>query len=141
MSADVGAIVELSGDECLWLLRSQSVGRFAVALPGSSPLVVPVNFVLDGDVVVFRSAPGTKLTALAGIPVSFEVDQIDEADHTGWSVLVRGTAYEATRWETDHLELPTWAPGDKGHWVRIVPDSMTGRRITGPAPESDLGRL
>lgn len=133
------AFAELSRDECVELLRNGLVGRFAVAMPGMAPLVVPVNYVLDGDVVVFRSETGTKLAALRRVAVSFEIDEIDRLRRTGWSVLVQGRAYEATRWETDHLDLPSWAPGAKGHWVRIVPDTVTGRRITRSEQFTDLG--
>ena len=59
-------------------------------------LVLPVNYVLDGDVIVFRSDPGEKLDAIDGHPASFQIDFIDAFHHTGWSVLVRGTAYRAT---------------------------------------------
>ena len=90
---------------------------------------MPVNYLLDGDVVVFRSGPGTKLRALRGTPASFQLDDIDPTQRTGWSVLVRGRADEATHWEIDHLDLTAWAPGDKSHWVRVVPDAITGRRI------------
>ena len=48
--------------ECLHLLATQSVGRLAVATP-EGPLVVPVNFVLDGESIVFRSDRGSKLFA------------------------------------------------------------------------------
>jgi len=133
------ALVELSREECLSLLGGFTVGRIAVATPGAAPLVMPVNYLLDGDVVVFRSGVGSKLRSLRGSPVSFQLDQIDPVQHTGWSVLVRGRSYEATRWETDHLHLQPWAPGDKGHWLRIVPDAISGRRLLNQGQFEDLG--
>ena len=124
-------VEEIPREECLRLLATRPIGRVAVAEPGSPPLVVPVNFLLDGEAVVFRSDYGTKfrLMALAEQAVSFEVDDVDVGRPSGWSVLVQGQAYEATPWETTHLRLRPWAPGEKGHWVRIVPDSITGRRV------------
>ena len=119
----------LSSEECMRLLVEHSVGRFAVATPDSSPLVVPVNYVMDHGVVVFRSDIGEKLDGVGGHLVSFEVDEIDPYHHTGWSVLVKGAAYEATHWEVEHLVLQPWAPGEKGHWVRLVPTFVSGRRI------------
>ena len=121
-------LIALDRAECLELLRAQPVGRIAV-VDGDSPLVVPVNYTLDGDCVVFRSDAGTKLAALAHHKVSFEVDFIDWYHRTGWSVLVRGTASEATHWEVDHLLLEPWAEGDKRHWVRIPIGEVTGRRL------------
>jgi len=129
---NVPLLDELSREDCLALLGLHRVGRLAVAVADSSPLVVPVNYLLDGEVVVFRSGVGSKLQALRGTPVSFQLDEFDEAHRSGWSVLVRGSAYEATHWESEHLILPTWAPGDKGHWIRIVPTAISGRRIRLP---------
>jgi nitroimidazol reductase NimA-like FMN-containing flavoprotein (pyridoxamine 5'-phosphate oxidase superfamily) len=113
------------------------VGRLAIASPGAAPLVVPVNYVLDGEIVVFRSDPGEKVLLLRGSPVSFQIDQIDPFRRTGWSVLVQGVAYEATPREIEHLHIDPWAPGEKSHWVRIVPASITGRRIQLPELRRD----
>ncbi len=48
------------------LLRPGGLGRIAVAAPSGPPEVMPVNYVLDGEAVVFRSDLGTKLTLLRG---------------------------------------------------------------------------
>jgi nitroimidazol reductase NimA-like FMN-containing flavoprotein (pyridoxamine 5'-phosphate oxidase superfamily) len=112
--------------ECLELLRSCSVGRLAVAEGDGAPLVVPVNFVLDDDVIVFRTDVGAKLDALRRHPASFQVDSIDPVHHTGWSVLVRGVAYESS---PAAVEREPWDGGPKRHWVRLFPGSVTGRRF------------
>jgi len=138
-AADVPALEEIPRAECLALLAARGVGRIAVAVPEAAPLVVPVNYVLDGEAVVFRSGPGSKLRALRGTPVSFQLDEIDGARHTGWSVLVRGRAYETTHWETEHVDVRPWVPTDRDHWVRVVPESITGRRIRAPEQFLDLG--
>jgi uncharacterized protein len=99
--------------------------------------VFPVNFVLDRQMVVFRTDAGTKLDAAChGSRVAFEIDGTDTAARTGWSVLVRGEAIEVT----DPAELARlrkrrldpWAPGDKAQFVRILPAALTGRRISAP---------
>jgi nitroimidazol reductase NimA-like FMN-containing flavoprotein (pyridoxamine 5'-phosphate oxidase superfamily) len=120
---------EIPRDECLRLVASTAVGRIAVALPGGPPLVVPVNYALDGEVVVFRSDPGSKILALREQPVSFQVDFVDPFHRTGWSVLIQGVAYEATAAEVEHLAIESWAGGDKRHWIRVLPAAITGRRI------------
>jgi nitroimidazol reductase NimA-like FMN-containing flavoprotein (pyridoxamine 5'-phosphate oxidase superfamily) len=125
-------LAELSSEECFSLLRSRNVGRVAVTIPGDGPLVVPVNYVVDGEAVMFRTAGGTKIDALRVGPVSFQLDHIDPVSRTGWSVLVRGPAYEASHWETDHLHLEPWVPGRKDRWVRVLARSVSGRRITLP---------
>ena len=120
---------ELTAEECLELLAGQTVGRFAVAAPGTGPLVVPVNYVMDKGAVVFRAGTGEKLELVHGQHVSFQIDDFDPYHRTGWSVLVRGSAYEATHWEVEHLLLDSWAPGKKDRWIRIHPATVTGRRI------------
>ena len=130
-------IVELTREECLALLANVPVGRVAVAREGAGPLVVPVNFVLDGDVVVFRTDAGTKLSAVRSSPISFEADVVDAYHRIGWSVLVDGVAYEATRWEIEHLDLTPWSGGGPHHWVRLLPSTITGRRIDAPADVGD----
>jgi nitroimidazol reductase NimA-like FMN-containing flavoprotein (pyridoxamine 5'-phosphate oxidase superfamily) len=120
---------DLTREECLELLRGCAVGRVAVTRPEAAPLVVPVNFVLDGEVIVFRTAAGTKVDGLRIGPIAFEVDAIDPFRRTGWSVYVEGAAYEATHWEVEHLDLHPWAPGDKDRWIRLLPAQISGRRI------------
>ena len=64
----------LTTEECLELLATVTVGRIAVAVPGEAPVVVPVNFAMEEDVIVFRSDEGSKLDALRLHPASFQVD-------------------------------------------------------------------
>jgi len=118
---------------CLDLLRAQGVGRVAVVL-GNRPFIFPVNYVVDGDTIVFRTSDGTKLEGLrSGFQAAFEIDGVDPLYHGGWSVLVSGRGREVVDGHEIEalrkLALLTWAPGDKGHWIRIRPDTITGRRI------------
>jgi nitroimidazol reductase NimA-like FMN-containing flavoprotein (pyridoxamine 5'-phosphate oxidase superfamily) len=125
----------LSEDECLALLACSSLGRVAVTL-GALPAVLPVNYgILDGDIVFF-TGPGTKLSAaVRNAVVAFEVDEIDSARHTGWSVLAVGMASEVT--DDDEiarvraLGIRPWAGGQRPHLVRLRPEFLSGRRITG----------
>ena len=129
---DLGGLDELDHEECLRLVASMSIGRLAVQVEDAPPLVVPVNYVLDGEIVVFRSGGGTKLRALRDTGVSFQVDFIDPFHRTGWSVLIRGVAEEVTDHQVRHLTVEAWAPGDKHHLIRVLPISVTGRRIRLP---------
>lgn len=120
-------------DGCLRLLASQSVGRVA-ALDGGRPICLPVNYALDGERVVFRTAAGTKLdAAVRGAPVAFEVDSTDPVHQAGWSVMVSGRAEEVLHPDEiarlEALPLRPWAPAEKNHWVAIRGDEITGRRI------------
>ena len=70
---------ELSKSECFGLLAQERLGRVAF-VDDLGPLVVPVNFVLDRHMVVFRTDEGTKLDAACrGSRVAFEIDGADEA--------------------------------------------------------------
>jgi uncharacterized protein len=58
-------------------------------------VIFPLNYVFDQGGVVFRTDPGTRLEAAAdAAPVAFELDAVDEATRTGWSVVVRGALVE-----------------------------------------------
>ncbi|HEY5887772.1 MAG TPA: pyridoxamine 5'-phosphate oxidase family protein [Acidimicrobiales bacterium] len=123
-------------DECLALLTGEHVGRLAV-VHGDSPMIYPVNYVLDGDDIVFRSDPGTKVEAGLRGPVCFEVDHLDPSTHGGWSVVVPGRVEEViphrhSAWPRIlALPLEAWT-GPKQRLFRIVADRITGRRV-GPS--------
>ena len=128
-SSDTPGLDELTREECLRLTASHSVGRLAVADRGRPPLVVPVNYVLDVDAVVFRSDPGMKVHLARQYPVSFQVDFIDPSHHGGWSVLISGLAVEVEPSEVAHLDLESWVGGAKAHWMRLLASEVSGRRI------------
>ena len=123
---------ELSRQECLALLAHAPLGRLGVVVRGR-PLVFPVNFTLDGEAVVFRTAEGTKLHAAHHGPVAFECDGVETLYHTGWSVLVLGTADEVRNpidvARLERLPLTPWCDADKPIWLRIRAESITGRRV------------
>jgi nitroimidazol reductase NimA-like FMN-containing flavoprotein (pyridoxamine 5'-phosphate oxidase superfamily) len=82
----------LTWDECLDRLHACSIGRIAVT-HRALPAIVPVNYVLTGSRVVFRTEPGGMLArACDGTVVAFEVDVLDPDGRSGWSVLVVGHA-------------------------------------------------
>jgi hypothetical protein len=101
-----GALVRMSRQESIQLLRSRSVGRFAHIGRGHIPSVVPVNYLATHDgSVLFRSGPGPKLSSsLATELVAFQVDDIDEQRRTGWSVLVTGRARRVPSREHDGFD-------------------------------------
>jgi uncharacterized protein len=124
----------LDRDACLALLAGEDVGRLAMGT-GGAPLVFPVNYALDGETVVFRTDPGTKLDRAERGRVAFEIDGLDRQARTGWSVVVTGRLEEVTHYDAAAFErvrrLPVepWAAGEKGHWLRLVPSQITGRRV------------
>ena len=126
-------LIHLSDTECWRLLDEHAVGRIGV-LVDSAPEIYPVNYRTDGRTVLFRTDPGSKLHGLVRSPsVSFEIDGLEPASHTGWSVLLKGRARELVDAEevrsASHPDLEYWSIGPKAHWVRIEPYEVTGRRI------------
>src|SRR5688500_9953235 len=86
----------LSLAECWELLDDTSVGRLAVDIAGQ-PDIFPINYIVDGTSLVFRTGAGTKLAgAVLGHHVAFEIDGIHLSDRTVWSVVVKGFAREIT---------------------------------------------
>lgn len=127
-SARAGELVALERAECFALLGEQRVGRFAVVDRDDLPFVVPVNYVMACETVLFRTHPGTKLDALRRRPVAFQVDSIDETRRTGWSVLVQGVAHEAAPHDLDGADPEPWTEAGP-HWVQVVPRFISGRRF------------
>lgn len=130
---ELGGFSRLERSECLRLLGSRDLGRLAYVARAGVPDIVPVNYALEGEDVVFRTGPGPKLQAAERRElVAFEVDDIDEERHTGWSVVVVGRARRLSEHEAGQvaaLPLP-WALGPRRHLVRISPVRVDGRRLS-----------
>lgn len=131
----------LEGDECWRLIKEADVGRLAVSI-ASHPDIFPINHVVDGQTLVFRTAEGTKLAAaVLGRAVAYEVDGYDSWTGDAWSVVLKGKAVEVEKLDdllhVEDLPLYPWAAFPKPRWVRIVPDEVTGRRFHVVAGPSD----
>jgi hypothetical protein len=135
--------VELSASDSWALLRQARVGRLALVVD-CHPDIFPVNHVVDHGTVVFRTAAGTKLAGAVGHTVAFEVDGFDIRTATAWSVVLKGTAKEVIRLydvlDVSELPLFPWHSAPKPHFIRIQPDSITGRvfEVTGNARSAKL---
>jgi nitroimidazol reductase NimA-like FMN-containing flavoprotein (pyridoxamine 5'-phosphate oxidase superfamily) len=133
---DRNGLEVLGRAESLRLLSGSSLGRLAVTI-GALPVILPVNFLLDGDRILIRTSPGTKLDAATqDAVVAFEVDHVDPFAHSGWSVCVTGTARELTDRDdlarVSRLPLAHWAPRGGDHVVTMSTELVTGRRIPDP---------
>ncbi|HYL56282.1 MAG TPA: pyridoxamine 5'-phosphate oxidase family protein [Gemmatimonadales bacterium] len=126
---------EMSGADCLKMLRGNDLGRIAVVDHAGHPLIFPINYFFDEGVVVFRTAPGTKLDVAPGAYVCFEIDGWDRAAGTGWSVMVKGIAHDVTNPRsapTGRMKL--WpvhpaVPGSRENWIGIWANEITGRKF------------
>jgi nitroimidazol reductase NimA-like FMN-containing flavoprotein (pyridoxamine 5'-phosphate oxidase superfamily) len=127
-----GHMQYLGDRECLRLLNSAQIGRVAYN-DDEGPVVLPVNHRMDGSYILFRTSPMTALGRhLSNAPVSFQVDEFDDFNRAGWSVLVRGVAEyvgpeDLPKYASDLPE--PWPTGDRAVYVRITPRAITGRRL------------
>lgn len=142
-AADHPVLTRLARDECMVLMTGHGVGRVGTCTE-SGPIVVPVNYdVVDGS-VVFRTGASGALARTAGHEVAFEVDRIDDALSEGWSTLVVGPAVRVTaaaeiRDLDARAHSTPWAGGVRTTWMRILPRTVTGRRIAAGANRPEGG--
>jgi len=128
----LGGTEILSEEDCLELLRSQSIGRLALVVDDRID-IFPVNYAIDGRSVLFRTNDGRKLRAAGDGEMAFEVDSIEAEAHAGWSVVVHGDPEDVTGTiEPGEDTVQPWA-GRKEYLVRITPRSITGRRVVPPS--------
>jgi nitroimidazol reductase NimA-like FMN-containing flavoprotein (pyridoxamine 5'-phosphate oxidase superfamily) len=124
----------LDDDDSWRLLESAEVVRIAVAVPGDVE-IFPVNTVVDEHTLVFRTAEGTKLAALAmSGRVTVEADGQTPGGQEAWSVVVKGDAELLESfpeiYRAEELPLRCSHPGHKGRWVRVRPRDIQGRQFT-----------
>lgn len=137
------AVTEPLGEaECLRLLAVGGVGRIGYS-GRFGPTILPVNFALHGQTIVFRTGQHSPMgedlrtgIADAAYKVAFEVDEISPATREGWSILVQGAAHHvdsaAELAAVQETSVQPWPGGEKDLFIRIVPDRVTGRRISRP---------
>ena len=139
MDTEDDIVSELPDLDCWELLREQEFGRLAFHL-ANEVHILPVNYAVDGQTLVFRTAEGSKLLGITmNQDVAFEVDRYDDSHAS--SVVLRGRARELEGAEADEAEklpLHSWIATDKFSLVRIEPTEITGRHfiLDRPAPRS-----
>jgi hypothetical protein len=130
----VGALEELSLDECRELLAGRRVGRLGLTTPAGLR-IYPVNYALHGDDIVFRTLPyGEVANNAVDAQVAFSVDQLDEDMRSGWHVLAVGTCRRVedpgeVRMIRDESDPQPWAEGQRILYFRLTWDDLTGRRV------------
>jgi uncharacterized protein len=140
MYSDGSALEQLSKDECLQLMASVSVGRI-IYTRRALPAVELVNFAFDHGDIIVRTEGGGKLAAATQYSiVAFEVDRLDAAQQTGWSVTAIGQSQEVTDSgdiaRLQAMGLSSWAAGVRDHFIRISPEILHGRRLLAVAPQA-----
>jgi nitroimidazol reductase NimA-like FMN-containing flavoprotein (pyridoxamine 5'-phosphate oxidase superfamily) len=133
-------VEELTEAESLRLIAQEEIGRIAFT-SRYGPVIEPVNYkVLDGS-VAFRTAAGDSIAedlrtgiADAEYMVAFEIDHLNPAERTGWSVLLQGAAHyvedEEERAVVRKAGIEPWVGGKREVYIRITPTTISGRRIS-----------
>jgi nitroimidazol reductase NimA-like FMN-containing flavoprotein (pyridoxamine 5'-phosphate oxidase superfamily) len=118
--------------ECQALLESHNIGRIGWTA-GDGPQLFPVSYACVDDLIVFRTSPFGVLSELVRpTQVVFEVDELDEGNSSGWSVIARGRAQAVESpalltqlWAVEGAE--PWAGGTRNVFIGIAVDRLTGR--------------
>lgn len=128
----------LSRAQCLRLLGTAKVGRLGLTV-GALPVVVPVDYRLWRDRVVFRTAEGSRLhTATTDAVVAFEVDALGTGEPWGWSVVVTGVARDvsglvdaadAARAELGFRPGGWWTNSTRDRFLTVPTDVVAGCRL------------
>lgn len=131
----MGELHVLTEAECRGLLADCSRGRVAVVAP-DGPHIIPVNYGLVDESIVFRTSPFTLLATYANnANIAFEIDRSDDVAQTGWSVVARGRAtvvYDSR--ELAHIsrvwEPVPWAAGERNLHLRLAFTQLSGRSVS-----------
>lgn len=126
--SDENPIGQMTTEECWDMLRANEFGRLAFHLAGEVHLT-PINYAVDHDTLLFRTAEGSKLLGVEMNPdVAFEIDEFDE--HHARSVVLRGVARHLAEDEehrAENVPLRPWVPTLKYDVVEIRPTEISGR--------------
>jgi uncharacterized protein len=124
-------VEELDTAQCWHLLEKTSLGRLAIRRQDGRPDVFPVNYLVHDGNVFIRSAPGTKLRSIGDHPtVAFEID--GDSTNFHWSVVVHAVAHLLNAADVEArsvLALTSASPTSKSSFLRLRPESVSGRRF------------
>lgn len=137
--------VELTVEECLALLHDGGggIGRVGLCTP-MGPRVVPLNYAMHEDAIVFRTTPYSELGTYGwNTDLAFEIDHLDYDEHQGWSVVAVGRAEliedpdELHKVRAGGNPVP-WAGGQRHLSIKLRWRDLTGRRIGGDRTRASM---
>jgi uncharacterized protein len=119
---------------CQELLESQTVGRIAWQA-ADGPQILPVTYAWHEGTIIFRTSPyGVLSELIRPTEVALEIDELDQKNRRGWSVVVQGRAQGVA--EPDQLVrmwtvggVVPWAAGVRNVFIQITPHRVTGRVV------------
>lgn len=128
--------VELDPKVALSLLGHAEFGHVAFIANGI-PTIRPLNHVVDeGRIIIFTrhsSAFAQAVLNEPGLQVAYQADEIERHSRLGWSVLVTGTAKDASgdrRSEQLGRKVQSWIDRPLDMVIAIKPQEVTGLRLT-----------
>jgi hypothetical protein len=123
-------IARLDDEECWRRLLAEQVGRLAFMADGRIE-VLPLNYVVRGRRIVFRTAADSALLSPQDGSVVLEIDGWDAP--SAWSVVARGSLSTDPDPAAFSLEqeygLAPWAPDERGPRRTLV--ALTVRELQG----------
>jgi hypothetical protein len=126
-------VTALDDSACLALLSRAHIGRVALCVD-AMPTIRAVRFAVDGDAIVIRVRPDSRLQrATAGTVVAFETDHYDLSARNGWTVEVCGVASVVTDpvelVRLSALPLEPWTTPDTDTFVSIASTVIRGETV------------
>jgi uncharacterized protein len=128
-----GRLVEMTREECLQALDAKRIGRLGYPT-ADGPRIIPVNYVLTDDGIIFRTVPDGEVARNAmDTTCAFEIDDLDEFFESGWSVLAVGVAQLLTEADFQRLRFgripEPWADGPRILFVKLPLLQLSGRQL------------
>ena len=128
-----GIFSAIGPEQCVELLTGHSIGRVAWQ-SAEGQQILPVTYAWFEGAVVFRTSPyGVLSDLIRPTDVAFEVDELDQDHHRGWSVVVHGRARAAESGDLARMwavgSVVPWATGTRNLFIQITPDRLSGRRV------------
>src|SRR4029453_12851293 len=117
------------------LLDSEEIAR--VAWPGRDGVaIVPVNYTVADGSLWFATSPSPTLgRECAGQTLAIEIDHIDRATRSAWSVVVCGVGELVDAADVPDVlaDLRIWPSGSRPLFIRVEPADITGRKLLASA--------
>jgi hypothetical protein len=130
-----GGLAELTAYESWGLLDSEEIAR--VAWHGREGVsIVPVNYTVADGSLWFRTDPYSTLgRECAGQRLAIEIDHLDRATQSAWSVVISGVAELVDAADVPDIlaDLRVWPSGHRPLFIRVEPVDVTGRKLLASA--------
>lgn len=128
------AFERLDAEECWKLVGSEGVGRIGF-LSETKMHIVPTRYDAHRGTVYFRAGTfGELARRVHGQAVSLQVDHLDRATFSGWSVVMSGRAHRvedaatvAARWSVGRPS--PWLSSPDSQWIALRVDDIGGEQV------------